>query len=155
MHNTLVPEGMSTRETTPDGTVRYSIKHQLGSGGEGSVFLGRLLQTGEIVAVKVGHPGSAPAMMREARVLSSIPGHKNVIPRHYSVHEGRSKRGIIVSVSRLTDHGPATPANRPILKRCRAAGQGAASCRVMMARVRPRGVSRRDRARARGVATAS
>lgn len=90
---------MALRHTTPDGSVRYSTKHQLGSGGEGSVYLGRFqVPGGEIVAVKVGHPGSSPAMFREARVLAAVATHPNVIPKHISVQEGKSKRGIIVSV---------------------------------------------------------
>ncbi|KAA0166698.1 hypothetical protein FNF28_03072 [Cafeteria roenbergensis] len=89
---------MALRHTTPDGSVRYSTKHQLGSGGEGSVYLGRFqVPGGEIVAVKVGHPGSSPAMFREARVLAAVANHPNVIPKHISVQEGKSKRGIIVS----------------------------------------------------------
>jgi hypothetical protein len=64
------------------------------------VYLGRTLDASKsIVAVKVGHPHSAPSMIREARILSSVATHPNVIPKHFSVQEGQSKRGILVSVS--------------------------------------------------------
>jgi hypothetical protein len=90
----------SSKHFTPDGSVRYSTRHALGTGGEGSVFLGFTTDDKkEVVAVKVGHPGSSASMMREARILGLVAGHPNVMPKYHSVHEGRAKRGIIVSVS--------------------------------------------------------
>lgn len=82
---------------------RYELEEEIGRGGMGLVFVGRDLQLGRKVAIKVLRPELATAQaagrfLREARILASL-SHSHVI----AIHEARSAGGLFYYVMEYVD----------------------------------------------------
>src|SRR5215831_14473748 len=82
-------------QSLPTGFGRYQVRHRLGKGGFGEVYLGHDTQLDRLVAIKVMRSDSAQApeaeerSLREARKLAQLR-HPGIVAVHdVGVHEGR------------------------------------------------------------------